>query len=42
MTMTTVDLRADAAAEVRRLERARAVIRGGDQQALARLEGDAT
>ena len=42
MTMTTVDLRAEAAAEVRRLERARAVVRDGDEHALARLEGDTT
>jgi hypothetical protein len=41
MTMQMMDLRAEAAAEVRRLERARAVIRDGDTSTLARLEGDA-
>lgn len=41
MTLRTVDLRAEAADEVRRLERARAVSRAGDERALARLEGDA-
>ena len=42
MTITMVDLRAEAAAEVRRLARARAVFREGDDRALARLESDAT
>ena len=41
MALQTVDLRAEAAEEVRRLERARAMSRDGDVQALARLEGDA-
>jgi hypothetical protein len=42
MAYTTVNLRADAIAEARRLARARAVIRGGDREALDRLDGDAT
>jgi hypothetical protein len=41
MTMTTVDLRAEAAAEAGRLARARAMVRDGDERALAQLEGDA-
>lgn len=41
MTMIAASLRAEAAAEVRRLERGRAMIRGGDERALARLESDA-
>jgi len=41
MTTTTVDLRAEAAAEVQRLARARALWRDGDGQALVQLEGDA-
>ena len=42
MTMSVVDLRTEAAAEVRRLTRARALIRDGDERALAQLEGDTT
>ena len=38
----TVDLRAEAAAEVRRLASARALFRDGDHRALVQLEGDAT
>ncbi len=38
----TVDLRAEAAAEVRRLANARALLRDGDERALVQLEGDAT
>lgn len=38
----TVDLRAEAAAEVRRLASARALLRDGDERALVQLEGDAT
>lgn len=41
MTMTTVDLRIDAAAEARRLADARALLCNGDERAGARLEGDA-
>ena len=40
MTTMLVDLRADAAAEVRRLTRARAFAREGDEGAVAQLEGD--
>ena len=39
MTMVAVDLRAEAAAEVNRLTKARAVLRDGDQRALAQLDG---
>lgn len=39
MTMITVDLRADAAAEARRLTAARVLLRDGDERALLRLEG---
>lgn len=42
MTMRIVDLRAEAAAEAGRLSRARLMLRDGDAQALAWLEGDAT
>jgi hypothetical protein len=42
MTLTLVDLRAEAAAEVGRVSRARSMVRDGDEHALARLEGDAT
>ena len=42
MTMTSVDLRAEAIAETLRLTRARALLRDGDEPALSRLEGDAT
>jgi hypothetical protein len=38
----TPDLRAEAAAEVRRLASARALLRDGDERALVQLEGDAT
>ena len=38
----TVDLGAEAAAEVRRLASARALLRDGDERALVQLEGDAT
>lgn len=38
----TVDLRAEAAAEARRLASARALLRDGDERALVQLEGDAT
>ena len=38
----TADLRAEAAAEVRRLASARALLRDGDERALVQLEGDAT
>lgn len=41
MTMTTVDLRIEAAAEARRLADARALLCNGDERAGARLEGDA-
>ena len=41
MTIATVDLRAEAAAEVRRLTAARAILRSGDADALARLESSA-
>jgi len=41
MRMTTVDLRTDAKAEVRRLTRARALVRDGDEQALTSLEAGA-
>jgi hypothetical protein len=42
MTLTTVDLRTDAAAEASRLKRARALLRTGDEESLARLEADGT
>ena len=42
MTLTVVDLRTEAAAEARRLTSARAMLRDGDQRALAQLEGDTT
>jgi hypothetical protein len=41
MTMNSVDLRTEAAAEVRRLASARALIRDGDERALMQLDGDA-
>lgn len=41
MTIATVDLRAEAAAETRRLAAARALLREGDEQALGLLEGGA-
>ena len=40
--MTTVDLKTAAAAEVRRLTAARALLRHGDEQVLGQLEGGAT
>lgn len=40
--MTTVDLRTEAAAEVRRLTAARALLHHGDEQVLGQLEGGAT
>ncbi len=42
MTMRTVDLRTEAAAEVRRLASARALFRDGDERAFVQLNGDAT
>src|SRR4051812_35576690 len=42
MRMITVDLRSEAIAEVRRLKRARALLRNGDQQALVQLDADGT
>lgn len=42
MTMSTVDLRTEAAAEARRLATARALLRDGDARALVQLDGDAT
>ena len=42
MTVSTVDLRAEAAAEVSRLANARALLRDGDERTLLQLEGDAT
>ena len=42
MTLTLVNLRAEAIAEAARLARARAMIREGDRGALDRMEGDAT
>ena len=42
MTLTLVDLRSEAAAEVGRVSRARSLVRDGDEHALVRLEGDAT
>ena len=42
MTMNTVDLRTEAAAEVLRLASARALFRDGDARALVQLDGDAT
>lgn len=42
MTMTLVNLRSEAAAEVGRVSRARSMVRDGDEHALAWLEGDAT
>lgn len=41
MTMTTVDLRVEAAVEARRLAAARALLCDGDERAGVRLEGDA-
>jgi hypothetical protein len=41
VTMTTVDLRVEAAAEARRLTDARALLCDGDERAGVRLEGDA-
>lgn len=41
MTLTLVDLRSEAAAEVRRVSCARSMVRDRDEHALARLEGDA-
>ena len=40
MTLTTVDLKTEAAAEAARLAFARAMVRDGDERALAHLEGD--
>jgi hypothetical protein len=40
--LTTIDLRAEAAAEARRVSVARSMIRNGDEQALTRLEADGT
>lgn len=42
MTTRTVDLRAEAAGEVRRLAGARALCRDGDERVLLQLEADAT
>ena len=42
MTIAVMDLRAEAAAEMRRLSRARSMVRDGDERALAQLEADAT
>ena len=42
MTVATVDLTSEAATEARRLSDARALLRDGDEHALARLEGGAT
>jgi hypothetical protein len=42
MTMTIVDLRAEATAEAARLTRARAMCREGDERARVTLENDAT
>jgi hypothetical protein len=39
VTITAVDLRAEAAAEVARLQRARAICRTGDERALIQLDG---
>jgi hypothetical protein len=39
MTMRTVDLRDEAAAEARRLARGRTLLRDGDERALAQLDG---
>jgi hypothetical protein len=39
MTITAVDLRAEAAAEIARLKRARALCREGDESALLHLDG---
>jgi hypothetical protein len=41
MAIRMVDLRAEAAAEVRRVSRARAITRVDDERALAQLEGEA-
>ena len=38
MTMSTVDLRVEAAAEISRLTKARALLRNGDQRALVQLD----
>ena len=40
MTLVTIDLRAEAAAEAKRLSRARAIVRPDDERVIARLEGD--
>ena len=42
MTLTTVDLRTEAIAEVERLKRARALVLSGDEAYLAQLEGVGT
>lgn len=42
MTMTTVDVRAEAIAEASRLKRARALLRKGDEESLVRLDADGT
>jgi hypothetical protein len=42
MTMTTVDLKAEAVAEASRLTRARALLRTGDEESLVRLDADGT
>ena len=42
MKIRTVDLRAEAAAEVRRLTDGRALLHDGDERALVQLDGDAT
>ena len=42
IAITMVDLRTEAAAEARRVSRARSMVRHGDEHALARLEADAT
>jgi hypothetical protein len=42
ITLTTIDLRAEAAAEIDRVSGARLTIRDGDERALARLEADGT
>jgi hypothetical protein len=42
MTMTTVDVRAEAIAEAIRLKRARALMRDADEESIVRLEADGT
>jgi hypothetical protein len=42
MTMTTVDVRAEAIAEASRLKRARALLRQEDEESLVRLDADDT